>query len=130
MNKKKELHPSVQKFKEFVASNPHIIKEVRSGKATWQGIYEEWYLLGEEDARWREEKNNQENSSKDEKKDFMGQIMGMLKNLDPNQVQGQIQSLSEAIGAVQAVLSQFQGKGSAPGQPKNSQHHPFSFRKD
>ncbi len=48
----KKLHPSVIKFKEFVKNNPKLIQEVRKGKATWQELYEDWYVLGEEDKRW------------------------------------------------------------------------------
>ena len=48
----KKLHPSVLQFKEFVKNNPKIIQEVRKGKATWQELYEDWYLLGEDDSRW------------------------------------------------------------------------------
>lgn len=48
----KKLHPSVVNFKEFVSNNPKLILEVRKGEATWQELYEDWYLLGEEDSRW------------------------------------------------------------------------------
>ena len=48
----KNLHPSVIKFKEFVKNNPALIKEVRNGNSTWQEMYEDWFLLGEEDNRW------------------------------------------------------------------------------
>ncbi|CAM3694450.1 YlbD family protein [Mesobacillus zeae] len=133
MEKKKKLHPSVQKFKEFVALNPQIAKEVKSGNATWQDLFEEWYLLGEEDTRWDAYRGERkEQPVVENKKDWMSQVMGAIKNLDPDQVQGQISNLSQAISAVQSVLTQFQGKGSggAPGQMKNSPQHPFSFRKD
>ena len=40
---KKNLHPSVQKFKGFVKDHPELIQEVRKGNTTWQELYEDWY---------------------------------------------------------------------------------------
>jgi hypothetical protein len=130
----KKTNPSILKFKEFVRNNPKIIQEVRKGNATWQELYEDWYLLGEEDSRWDsigEERNNETEETSDKKSDLMSTITGMLKKMDPNQVQHHINSLSQAIGAIQGLLIQFQGSNQ-PNQvreiegPKN----PFSFRKD
>jgi hypothetical protein len=130
----KKINPSILKFKEFVRNNPKIIQEVRKGNATWQELYEDWYLLGEEDSRWDsigEERNNETEEASDNKTDLMSTITGMLKKMDPNQVQHHINSLSQAIGAIQGLLTQFQGSNQ-PNQvreiegPKN----PFSFRKD
>ena len=47
------LHPSVEKFKQFVQENPTIIKSVRNGEDTWQNLYEDWYLLGPNDPKWK-----------------------------------------------------------------------------
>lgn len=135
---KKKLHPSVQQFKEFVKENPKIIQEVRSGNATWQELFEEWYLLGEDDHRWDEfrkekkEAQDQKTTAQDQK-DWMPQILGVLKKMDPSQVQGHISHLSQALGAIQGVISQLQGEGK--GNPPKSResdipHHPFHFRKD
>lgn len=132
---KKNLHPSVQKFKEFVKDHPKMVLDVRRGDATWQDLYEEWYLLGEEDPRWEEYKDFKEGSSstKEEKKEWIPQIFGTIKNMDPEQLQGHIYSLSQALGAVQGLLSQFQA-GKHSKNPVNNQvnqpQHPFQFRKD
>ncbi len=48
----KGLHPSIENFKVFVKNNPRVMEEVRSGKVTLQELYEEWFLLGEEDTKW------------------------------------------------------------------------------
>ncbi|MFZ7942177.1 MULTISPECIES: YlbD family protein [Bacillaceae] len=132
----KKLHPSVLKFKEFVKNNPNIIKEVRNGKATWQELYEDWYLLGEEDKRWEDMGNDadstQETSNGETKGDWMSNIVGMVKKMDPNQMQTHINNLSQALGAIQGVISQFQGGNPASGsiKPQEGPQHPFSFRKD
>lgn len=131
---KTKLHPSVEKFKEFVKQNPKIVREVRSGNATWQELYEDWYLLGEEDSRWDSFKESKgEEAPKEKKSDWMGNIMGALKTMDANQMQGYINNLSQALGAVQGVISQFQGgKQTGGGQKSSNQkpNNPFTFRKD
>jgi hypothetical protein len=130
----KELHPSIKQFKEFVKNNPNLIQEVRSGKATWQDLYEEWYLLGEEDSRWDSYRdgNNEKATKKDEEQtnDWVSKVMGAMKNMDSNQIQGQINHLSQAIAAIQGVLSQFQGSQQSNPAKSEGPQHPFSFRKD
>lgn len=133
----KKLHPSVQQFKMFVKENPNLIKEVRNGDATWQELYEEWYLLGEDDARWdtyRESNNKTQEDKAEESKtssDWMGKIMNAVKNMDQDQLQGQIGNISQAIAAIQGVLGQFQGSQPPSNNSKSeAPQHPFSFRKD
>lgn len=134
----KKLHPNVVKFKEFVKQYPKITTEVRRGTVTWQELYEDWYLLGEDDSRWdqfKEEKVSKEDQDPTENKkpDLMSQVLDYVKTMDINQMQQHINHVSQALGAVQGVLSQFQTQ--TPKQP-NSQNnsrqpsHPFSFRKD
>lgn len=133
----KKMHPSVLKFKEFVKNNPKVIQEVRKGNATWQDLYEDWYLLGEDDERWNligaEKKTGTEETSTEQKSDWMSSVMGMVKKMDPNQVQHHMNNLSQAIGAIQGLLSQFQSSNQPTNsKPRNSEGptHPFSFRKD
>jgi hypothetical protein len=131
----KKLHPSVLQFKEFVKNNPKIIQEVRQGKSTWQELYEDWYLLGEEDSRWETSgtaNNSDTESGSEEKGDWMSTIVGMVKKMDPNQMQSHINNLSQALGAIQGVISQFQGNNPTAGSVKPSEgpKHPFVFRKD
>nr|WP_263328136.1 YlbD family protein [Neobacillus sp. Marseille-Q6967] len=132
----KNLHPSVVKFKEFVKNNPQLIREVRNGKSTWQDLYEDWYLLGEDDKRWKSAGVKSTNTSKadteaDKKGDWMSTILGTVQKMDPDQIQHYINNLSQALGAIQGVISQFQGN-KQPNQIKtqNEPKHPFSFRKD
>lgn len=135
---KKKLHPSIQKFKEFVKDHPELIQEVRKGNATWQELYEDWYLLGEDDPKWSgnkkdEKQGENEENEKETKTDWLGSIMGAVKNMDPEQLQGQISNISQALGAIQGVLSQFQGGKGVGGQQASKNtgpSHPFSFRQD
>lgn len=131
----KKLHPSVVKFKEFVKQYPKISSEVKKGTVTWQELYEDWYLLGEDDPRWDQfkdtmEGHEKENSAEEKNSDFVTQIFDYFKTMDVNQVQQYISNASQALGAVQGVLSQFQ----TPTKPSNRNNpgpsHSFSFRKD
>lgn len=133
---KKSLHPSVKKFKEFVKEHPEVLQEVRKGNTTLQDMYEDWYLLGEDDPKWgktadKAKVKTGDGDEQEKKTDWVGTIMSAVKNMDPEQLQGQINNISQALGAVQGVLSQFQGnKGGQRGSKTTGPEHPFSFRKD
>ncbi|WNS77053.1 YlbD family protein [Bacillus sp. DTU_2020_1000418_1_SI_GHA_SEK_038] len=131
---KKKLHPSILQFKEFVKKNPKIVLEVRTGKKTWQELYEDWYLLGEDDPKWENVRSEEQakSSTEEKKSDWMSQILGSIKKMDPNQVQGYIHNLNQALSAVQGVLSQFQGGNQQQKLTNTNQPppNPFKFKKD
>ncbi|MES5917983.1 YlbD family protein [Bacillus cereus group sp. RP37] len=140
------LHPSVQQFKEFVNHHPKMVHEVRSGHKTWQQFYEEWYLLGEEDPIWatfrpdgapafssvKENKKEKEKDNRTEEEktaDVMGQMLSFFKKLDVEQMQHHLANVTSAIGSVQQVIQQFQGKP-ARQEESASENNPFFFQKD
>lgn len=139
-----QLHPSVEKFKTFVKSNPKLIEAVKKGTHTWQELFEEWFLLGEEDPRWakylakpvtkhgsKETETIQKMADEEQKKDWLGQILGAVKQMDAEQLSMHVNQLSQTLTAIQGVLSQFQGnQPPQQSQPKNQPPHPFQFRKD
>jgi len=142
----RELHPSIAEFKVFVQKHPHLIQEVRSGHSTWQELFEEWYLLGEDDPRWKNsstvknsvksmktkqekvENDKDDNDEQNNKQFNINQILDYLKRMDINQIQQHIKSLYEALGTAQEILAQFQNR-SEEGSYESKQN-PFSFRKD
>lgn len=96
-------------------------------------------FIREEDKRWESvgggaEKGTESKSNEESKNDWVSNIMGMVKKMDPNQMQGHINNLSQALGAIQGVISQFQGGNvnsvSGPLKPQEGPKHPFGFRKD
>ncbi|WP_139891307.1 spore coat protein YlbD [Bacillus sp. D386] len=129
-----KLHPSVQDFKLFLKSNPKIVKDVRMGKKTWQEIYEDWSLLGDQDEVWneyKEEKKEKDETEKTDKGEFISQLLNQLKKMDPDQIQKQIGNFSQVLGVVQGVISQFQSSGQSESAPPSVQNnHPFKFRQD
>lgn len=127
-----KLHPSISEFKGFVKKNPKLIKEVRNGNKSWQELYEDWYLLGEEDESWNKYKLASEKvEDQEEKSNFLTTIFSSLKKVDMNEMEQHISSVSSAIANIQNVLQQFQGteRQKVPQQQIREQH-PFSFRKD
>lgn len=130
---KKELHPSIIEFKEFVKKHPKLIQEVRIGNKNWQEIYEDWYLLGETDDTWSKYRNEaeQKTSESSTNTDFVGKIFNSIKNVDINNVSQQISNVNQAITTIQSVMEQLQIFKKPTVQSRNHQaNHPFSFRKD
>ncbi len=120
----------LDEFKQFARKYPGLKYEVRSGKTTWQSIFEEWYLYGEEDSQWekykeipsettasKETKASDEKSSHDSKSststmsgtEMMTQALQYIQKMDMNKVQ-------QTMGTVQKFIQlfqSFQGGGSA-----------------
>lgn len=126
------MDSQLDEFKNFVRKYPGLRYDVRSGKATWQSIYEEWYLYGEDDSQWEKyreipNETNQAttpatNKAKSETKstessngianlsgtEMMAQAFQYLQKMDMNKVQ-------QTMGTVQKFIQIFQtmqgGKG-------------------
>ena len=146
----KKKRPSVDKFREFVRDHPYIANEVRNKQATWQELFEEWYLLGEDHPRWQsdnnkavepesiERKEEPANSAEDagtssqSNPELIGSVINAVKNMDLTQMQQYISSANQAIGAIQGVLSAFQGNNSdrakeKPQMETEQRPNPFVF---
>ncbi len=130
----KQKHPSIEKFKEFVKKHPKLSEEVKSKKKTWQELFEEWYLIGEEDESWKSFREDgageDKTSDKGAKSDVIPQLLQSLKKMDMNQMQYHLTNVNSAIGNIQQLIQQFiptTGKGSSTAQGAKN---PFSFRKD
>ncbi|BBW96822.1 hypothetical protein GsuE55_16550 [Geobacillus subterraneus] len=125
----KPLHPSVEQFKQFVKKHPKLIQEVRSGKKTWKQVYEDWYLFGEDDEIWDpyRERDGKRNEGEKGASKWLDKLAAMLGQMDAAEVQKHLANVQQAIGAIQSILSEFQG---ASQQRPNKDEHPFSFRKD
>lgn len=129
----RQLHPSVQQFKEFVKRHPKLVEEVRGGNKSWQEFYEDWYLFGEEDEMWKKYRQNipKKENNHDAKSEFMSTFFSSLKNIDMNQMQQHIENVNNVIATIQNMIQQLQnGNGGTSQLKQNGASHPFSFRKD
>lgn len=137
-----KTHPSIEQFKNFVKNHPGLIIEVRKGSATWQELFEEWYLLGENDPKWtkynkyiKEEEPKQETKKENNLTGLtFNQIMNYIKKLDIHQLQQYLGQMSDAIASLQNLLAQMNEtnqNGENPDAANSQQRRsPFSFRKD
>ncbi len=102
----------MNEFRDFVGRFPKVREEVISGKRTWQSIYEDWVILGENNSIWDQYKKIEE---KKESIDLLSSeniknIMGYIKKINPD-------SISKTLNTVGKVLQITQGLGTkqAPG---------------
>ncbi|UFU00915.1 YlbD family protein [Radiobacillus kanasensis] len=135
----KDLHPSIQEFKQFVERHPDLIKEVRKSGKGWQPHYEKWILLGEDDPSWEKYKSNstqkrpgqkkKESKAKGSSQEKLNKLMKMVENVDLDKMEGHINQLNGAVGNIQKLFGQFQdAKRQFSG--KSTHHMPFHRRRD
>ena len=113
----------MDEFREFVGRYPKIRDDVRSGKRTWQNIYEEWAIYGENDNQWQQyitgDNNNQNNINNNQNNfnnnqnrqqsqslgDSVKNIVSYIQKINPD-------SLNRTLGTVQKVVQIAQSFGS------------------
>lgn len=120
-----KLSPSLVSFREFLHEHPRLIVEVREGKRTWNELYQDWYILGEDDEVWKPYKKEEKSKVLSSKgTESFAPIVDMLKNINFDELQRHISQVNGVIGHVQKMLEQFQ-------KPSNQQKYPrdpFTFR--
>ncbi len=87
---------SLEEFKNFVRTQPHLKDVVAKNERTWQQIYEEWFLYGPDSLVKQEEKNNVNLP------DSMKDIYSMIKKINPD-------SLAKTLNTAQKFITVFQG---------------------
>ena len=132
------MDSQLDEFKSFVRKYPGLKNDVRSGKATWQSIYEEWYLYGEDDSQWEKYKevtqeSNQSAPATDKTKsetkstttsnsssatlsgtEMMAQAFQYLQKMDMNKVQQTMTTVQKFIKLFQTMQGG-KGAGTAAG---------------
>jgi len=112
----------MDEFREFVKRYPKLRDDVRTGKRTWQNIYEEWSILGEKDNQWadyREENkqnrsaNNTNNNQNVPLNESIKNIIGYIQKLNPD-------SINRTLNSIQKVIQIAQSFG-----PKNTNRVPY-----
>lgn len=81
-----------EEFKEFVRSNPSLIKYVRNNEMTWQKFYEMFNLYGSDSEVWNEYLGK---SSSD--------IVKWFKNIDLDNLKEGISNIERVIGVVKDI---------------------------
>jgi hypothetical protein len=99
------MNSRLDEFRGFVNRHPKLRDEVRNGSRTWQSIYEEWVLYGEDNPDWRAyQATNQSNNNIN--LESIRNIVGALQKLNPDSI---YQTLNTAQKFLQ-ILQSFGGK--------------------
>lgn len=94
----------MDEFRAFVSKYPKIREVVQSGKRTWQNIYEDWVILGEDNDTWNIYKEQKKEVVDFLSSDNIKNIMGYIKKINPD-------SISKTLNTIQKVLQISQSFG-------------------
>lgn len=100
----------MEEFKEFVSKHEKIKNEVRTGKRTWQNIYEEWVLYGENDPQWQAFANSDEAISRQGKNlsinvESLKNVVEYIKKINPDDLNKTLNTVQKVIQIAQTVSS-------------------------
>lgn len=108
------MESRIDEFRTFVRKYPRIKDDVKNGLKTWQSLYEDWVLLGEEDGVWDIYKDVKKDSDLGNKKlddllttSNIKNIVEYVKKINPD-------SISKTLNTIQKVLQITQSFGSKP----------------
>ena len=90
----------IDEFRNFVQKHPKLKFEVRDGNRTWQDIYEEWDLLGDNES-FDKYKNTTGGIESVGGQETLRSVMNYVKGLNPDKI-------TNTLGTVQKILGIFQ----------------------
>ena len=116
------MSAKLDEFKEFVKRQPLLKQEVQSNKKTWQQLYEDFCILGEE-AFVETKEVSQETSAKASPKteDMIKQVIGYVKKIDPDQVTKTVTSIQKVL----ELIGGFTGASAGSALAKKSTGDPL-----
>ncbi len=85
-----------EEFKEFARLHPELVRNVKSGSASWQELYEIYDIYGTDDRAWNNYLKNNPSSN-------LGNITDLVKHIDMDSVQKHINTAQKALGLVQEL---------------------------
>lgn len=100
------MESRMDQFREFVNAHPLLREDVRSGKRTWQNIYEEWVLYGDNEQQWGAYSNQQAAKPKNDGSvnfDSIKSIVGYVQKLNPDSVNKTLNTVQRVIQIVQTL---------------------------
>lgn len=94
----------MDEFRDFVSRYPLVREDVVSGKKTWQNIYEDWVILGENNSIWDKYKESKKETIDLLSSENLRNIMNYVKKINPD-------SISKTLNTVQKILQITEGIG-------------------
>lgn len=127
----------LSEFKNFINRHPKLIREIRKNGESWQGIYEQWMLLGEDDIHWEQYKEDQEGKESKESTEkllskfdlnpeMLEQVVKYAKTIDIHKLQEYVKQLSHTITTIQEIVDQYQQSK----RPSQRMERPFNWFSD
>lgn len=124
------MQSRMDEFKDFVKRHPRLRDEVRNNGRTWQNIYEEWVLYGEEDPMWdayRVVENDSislDGNLGDNNMDNIKSIVSYIQKLDPDKLQKTLNTIQKAVQIAQSIT------GNKKKHPAHFNHYQGSMYDD
>ena len=94
----------MDEFRNFVSRYPLVREDVVSGKRTWQNIYEDWVMLGENNNIWDKYKESKKDTIDLLSSENIRNIVNYVKKINPD-------SISKTLNTVQKILQITEGVG-------------------
>lgn len=94
------MSAKLDEFKDFVKRHPLLKSLVDNKEKTWQQLYEDYCILGEEafnDEEKPQLNKKEENKSSNNTEDLIKTIVGYVKKIDPDQVTKTVTSIQKVI---------------------------------
>lgn len=103
------MESRMEEFRVFVSKYPLIKEDVKNGNRTWQSIYEDFVILGENDESFNKYKTKEKDAKINIEEmltsDNIKNIWGYIKKINPD-------SVSKTLNTIQKVLQITQSFGS------------------
>ena len=116
------MSAKLDEFKEFVRQHPLLKQKVLSKEKTWQQLYEDFVILGE-NAFNEEEKEEKivDNKTNIKTEDLIKTVVGYVKKIDPDQITKTVTSIQKVI----ELIGGLSGGSSAASLAKKSTGDPL-----
>lgn len=121
----KTTKKAVDDFKAFVKKHPKLASIKKENNLSWQDLFEEWVLYGEDQEFWKEYGIELKSEKKDKKLFNLGsspdlsKLMGFFNQLDPDDLQQKLKQLDGALNTIQGFIGQFSSPSQSPGPSTN-----------
>ncbi|MFC7392432.1 spore coat protein YlbD [Scopulibacillus cellulosilyticus] len=112
---------SVKAFKQFVQKHPELAKGVKEQGKTWNDIFDEWVLYGEDNEVW--ETYGVKMEKQKPQPDPLKKILSFINGIDAKNLEERLGQLNGALTSIQELIGQFQPKKpsqNAPQLPQNT----------
>lgn len=118
----KTTKQAIDDFKAFVKKHPKLAKVKRENELSWQDLFEEWVLYGEDESFWKEYGIELKLDSNKEKKLFnfgkgsgtdLSKLLGFLNQIDPDDLQEKLKNVDNALTTISGFIGSFTSSGNS-----------------